>query len=280
MRYPCNLIKDLLPLYHDQISSQESTAAVEEHLQECTACKEYYEEMCSSDAIEPSAYDEEMSRQMAESYRQVRKKNRWKIVRGVFIAVSIFVVCRLAVMALAVILLGVMSKSAEIQVHDDITEYSRYRKGENADKEFRNKWDMDESIWPEQITEEMEVLDYIMVYYNPWDAQFLGYLTVSYDMDSYLAEVERLKEYESTDYIGYYGVTGFEDYELLAVYGDPTYGFVYALTDGEDTVIYVEIIIVHYFMDLDYTEYIPKEYLPQGFDATKDNAYRNEMLGR
>lgn len=279
MKYPCNLIRDLMPLYHDQVSSPESSAAVEAHFQECAACREYYEKLCGSDEIEPLAYDEEMSRQIAESYRQVKRKNRRKIVRAVVIALLVAAVWYLAIGALALGLFANLTDSAEIQVHSDIAEYARYRKGEEADDEFQNKWGMDESIWPEQITAAMEVQDYVMVYYNPWDAQFLGYLMVDYDQDSYLAEVKRLAEYESTDYIGYYGVTGFEGYELMAICADPVYGFVYALTDGEDTVIYVETIFCNYFMDLDYTEYIPEAYLPEGFDAARDNAYRQRMLG-
>ena len=32
MKYPCDLIRDLLPLYQDGVCSEESRAAVEEHL--------------------------------------------------------------------------------------------------------------------------------------------------------------------------------------------------------------------------------------------------------
>ena len=55
-------------------------------------------------------------------------------------------------------------------------------------------------------------------------------------------------------------------------------GFVYALTDGEDTIIYVEIIFCNYFMDLDYEEYMPQKYFPVGFDATEDNEYKDKMM--
>lgn len=279
MRYPCNLIKDLLPLYHDQVSSQESSEAVEEHLKECFECKQYYEKMCGSDTIEPFAYDREISMKTAESYKQVKRKNRKKFVIVVLIAVGV-VMAELAALAFAIWMLGYMAITAPIVVHDNIAEYTRYRTGEAADKDYRSKLGMDESIWPEQITDDMEVVDYIMVYYNPWDPQYLGYLEVDYNTASYASELQRLKEYESTDYIGYYGVTGFEDYELLAIYADAYHGFVYALTDGKDTIIYVEAIFCNYFMDLDYTEYVPAEYLPEGFDATVDNAYRQELLGR
>ena len=39
MKYPCDLIKDLLPLYHDGVCSADSAAAVEAHLKECASCQ-------------------------------------------------------------------------------------------------------------------------------------------------------------------------------------------------------------------------------------------------
>lgn len=40
MRLPCNVIEDLLPLYHDGVCSEESKNLVEEHLKECASCKD------------------------------------------------------------------------------------------------------------------------------------------------------------------------------------------------------------------------------------------------
>ena len=36
-----------------------------------------------------------------------------------------------------------------------------------------------------------------MVYYNPWDAQYLSYLVVEYDDKSYEEEIQRLEQYDS-----------------------------------------------------------------------------------
>ena len=39
----CNIIKDLLPIYVDEISSKETNHCIKEHLEECESCKkEYY----------------------------------------------------------------------------------------------------------------------------------------------------------------------------------------------------------------------------------------------
>ena len=167
-------------------------------------------------------------------------------------------------------------KTAKVEVHDNVNDYLKYHTGEQAEEVYRYKWDMDETIWPASITKDMNVDEYKMVYYDPFDAQFLGYLTVRYDKENYEKEVMRLKEYQSTEYLGYYGVTGFEDYELLAMYADSYQGFVYALTDGVDKIIYVEIIFCNHFMDLDYEKYIPEDYLPKGFNAKMNNPYQKK----
>ena len=115
---------------------------------------------------------------------------------------------------------------------------------------------MDESIWPQKITNNMHVLDYKMVYYDPWDAQYLGYLEVEYNEDDYQKERARLINHKSTKYIGYYSVEAETTYHLLAINADPYHGFIYALTDGKNRIIYAEQIFCNYFMDLDYKKYI------------------------
>ena len=45
MKYECDLIEDLLPLYKDGICSDSSRTAVEEHLAECEKCRDIYEKL-------------------------------------------------------------------------------------------------------------------------------------------------------------------------------------------------------------------------------------------
>lgn len=167
--------------------------------------------------------------------------------------------------------------SAKEEVYDDISNYSECMTFDKSAAKW-TKWGMDETIWPKMITDDMKVADFKMVYYNPWDAQYLGYLVVDYPAKAYDSEVKRLKEYPSTDYIGYYSVKEEKTYDLLAVNADEYQGFVYALTDGRGRIIYAEQIFCNYMMDLDYEKYIPKEYLLDGFDATETNPYKKEKL--
>ncbi|MDE7275187.1 MAG: zf-HC2 domain-containing protein [Lachnospiraceae bacterium] len=45
MKYDCDIIQDLLPLYQDKICSGRSRAIVEEHISECTVCRKMAEQM-------------------------------------------------------------------------------------------------------------------------------------------------------------------------------------------------------------------------------------------
>ena len=62
------------------------------------------------------------------------------------------------------------------------------------------------------------------------------------------------------------------------MFADEYQGFVYALTNNENRIIYVELVFCNYFYDLKYKEYINNDYLPDGFDATNDNEYQKKML--
>ena len=45
MKITCNIIEDLLPLYVDDMVSEDSRQLVEEHLKMCPACRKMQEEM-------------------------------------------------------------------------------------------------------------------------------------------------------------------------------------------------------------------------------------------
>ena len=67
MKYSCDLISDLLPLYKDDICSEASRKIVEEHLEECVACKKLFNDM--SDV----AIDEEIVKEKNEVIKSQAK---------------------------------------------------------------------------------------------------------------------------------------------------------------------------------------------------------------
>ena len=107
-------------------------------------------------------------------------KVQMKVILMIITTIIAVFLIRLLLIGGLVKLLSFDSQRTEVYKDTDITHYQWYI-GKNAKKEYADKWGMDESIFPESITDNMDVLDYKMVYYNPWDAQYLSYLVVEYD---------------------------------------------------------------------------------------------------
>ncbi|MBR3447344.1 MAG: zf-HC2 domain-containing protein [Oscillospiraceae bacterium] len=264
MKMDCEVIRDLLPLYAENMVSAQSRALTEEHLAECEPCRQYLADLT---APEP---DVQFRVDSAQQFVRYEKKKKRKFGTKVVLA-TLLTVC--AVMLLIGILffgtagLFVFSIVAPtVHADTDPAHYGLYM-GENAKKEYRQKCGMDETLFPAALTDNMQVQEYKMVYYNPWDPQYLSYLTVTYSPEDYEAELKRLETCPHTVYKGYYGVTGFGGGEPLAVSADSYQGFVYAInTPGKEySVTYVEIIFCNQLLDIDYKKYIPAAYQPDDF---------------
>lgn len=72
MKLNCSIADDLLPLYLDEICSEDSKAALEEHLQECSACREKLARMRNSDMI-PRVKTRESKSPLADYARKVKR---------------------------------------------------------------------------------------------------------------------------------------------------------------------------------------------------------------
>ncbi len=201
-----------------------------------------------------------------EYYKIKKQKNILKIV-SIIIAINLLIV---------ICLLCMLGRYNKYEITTDISKYQDLI-GINAKDKYKDKWGISEEIFPKEI-DKLNVLGFKMVYYDPFDKQYLSYLIVDYNEDEYAREIDRLNNYGIENYIGYYGVTGFSKYKLLAMESDSYYGFVYAITDEKSKIIYVEIIFCNYFMDIKYDEQIPKEYLPDDFNAKVENDYRRKMI--
>lgn len=90
MKYQCEVIKDLLPLYVDDVCSKESKKIIEEHLEICDSCKQYYDAMKSSDN---SIISEDKNNEiLADSLQKVKKQIKAKHVLGIVATVVIMLV--------------------------------------------------------------------------------------------------------------------------------------------------------------------------------------------
>lgn len=79
----CEIIKDLLPLYCDKLTSQVSNEEIEKHLGKCEKCMSAYEKMSSENC--DSVPDTNI-----EPLKKIRKKNILKIIAGFLSGVLAF----------------------------------------------------------------------------------------------------------------------------------------------------------------------------------------------
>lgn len=87
----CNIIRDLLPLYEDNVASQETQELVRTHLVDCPACREELRKMRTPISLPPDE-DEEAVKRFLEYREKLRRKQNRKIIRFVAIAAAIVTV--------------------------------------------------------------------------------------------------------------------------------------------------------------------------------------------
>ena len=105
----CNIIKDLLPLYLDQVCSDETAKAVEAHLTVCPACQSLLDEMRQTSALPESVQTQ--AEQEAKVLRGVKRKFSTRRRR------SVLTVVLAALLAIAA-LIAASDEEAPIPYHE------------------------------------------------------------------------------------------------------------------------------------------------------------------
>lgn len=88
MKTPCNVIRDLLPLYQDGVCSSESRQLVAEHLEECETCRAEWERMS---APIPTAHPQVEERTVAQAASSAWKRGRRRAFRKGFVIAAVLV---------------------------------------------------------------------------------------------------------------------------------------------------------------------------------------------
>ena len=207
-----------------------------------------------------------------------------KIITLVMLAIGAYY------MFLGIFVIGVFALNFGLsrkKVYNDPADYNKFIHSEKMTSD-NSYCSMDEFIvLPEKI-DGLDVKEFQLTYYNPWDPQYVVYMTIDYDEASYDTEIARLESLGiDGEYTDYYTVTGEpEGYDFVAMAANDYYGFVYAMvpegkTDNTE-ITYCAIWFCNNMLDLDIHDYMPDEYLLPGFDATMDNPYqlqKDEEMG-
>ncbi|MBQ5336647.1 MAG: zf-HC2 domain-containing protein, partial [Oscillospiraceae bacterium] len=221
MKYKCEMIRDLLPLYIDEVCSDESRKIVEDHIKECPECASLTDSMRNDEAVnEAEDYESAQVRSLINVRKKQKKNLCILITAGIIIGLLPFLI---TLMAFGGVIYDVVIKKPSVCT--DISKYSYC-----LDKEKDGQYFLNESnrrIFPEKIKVGMTVTDFQYVNYNPWDPQIITYLTVKYSDEDYQTELKRLSDIGNEKYEGIYSVTGeLPGYDLIAMDADEYYGFV------------------------------------------------------
>ena len=94
MKMSCNIIEDLLPLYVDDMVSEDSRKLVEEHLKECPSCRKMQEEMIKENRLSAAgnrSNSAKTNKTEAEPLKKIRRRIRKKRIASVVLAVVLVV---------------------------------------------------------------------------------------------------------------------------------------------------------------------------------------------
>lgn len=94
MKIPCEVVCDLLPLYHDGVCSGVSRTLVEEHLKDCPACRAALEKMDDELAPKAEVDETELIRDTALTWKKSKASAFFK--GALIVAVLACVVCGVA----------------------------------------------------------------------------------------------------------------------------------------------------------------------------------------
>ncbi|MCH4889486.1 hypothetical protein EZV73_18035 [Acidaminobacter sp. JC074] len=181
MKYKCDLIKDLIPLYIDRCASSESNRVIESHLKECPTCREYYASMSESDFSDMTEKEELLS------YGKRIKRRRFKIVLIIVVAM---------VLQAGLIIGGMTSMMAVGSVYDtnDPNEYRQFNKHFEGEVKERFSHLL---VFPESVDGSSVKAYRYYASEKGLDNEYLVYLDLTLAEDEYLNEIDRIRNLET-----------------------------------------------------------------------------------
>ncbi|MBQ4529800.1 MAG: zf-HC2 domain-containing protein [Lachnospiraceae bacterium] len=266
----CEIVQDLLPLYIDEACSEESKKVVEGHVEECSKCHKYIEQLKSS--IIENSFSEESEHIIANHKRKIRN-----LMIGIG---CLCIVVSVLIMSLGWIFIQSFDSIAEEYMTIKTEEYGNWDGHIEGEREYLESGLY---IFPEQIDMAKEAKYY---YYcsndNSSISQYLIYTEVTYSEEDYMKEKERLANTKcqvklspaegSVTNSVLYSEELFAYPAYIAVYSS-NLSYEYALIDEQE-----ERIIYVYMQMKDGNEVLPKEFLPleyQGKDMYEENSWDN-----
>lgn len=95
MKISCEIIKDLLPLYHDGVCSNDSKTMVEEHLANCDSCKAEFQAMNEELPLNNAEQNLNEAEAVQKLSRRWKKGMNKSLLKGILITIVIIAIVAL-----------------------------------------------------------------------------------------------------------------------------------------------------------------------------------------
>lgn len=259
MKYSCNLIRVLLPLYCDQVCSKDSMDAVQEHISICEECKNIYIGMQQNVSMDSARYEKQQLASMQEVKKKIKKRNTIFASIGIVVGIFFIIIVIKVMLVVGVISFAVQDGWKHSYISTDINDYGVF-------EEFNGYSKLD--IFPKQLNNNMEVYKYSYYYADTFlDPTAQIYLECSYEEDDYLKEIERLEGIQE-EYAGRIQSIAYDtdsfSYPAYVTIDADNHCYEYALLIGERKIAYVFLQFIKEEDIVFPVEYLPKEYEQKG----------------
>ena len=87
MKDVCNIVQDLLPLYSDEVCSEDSRNLVEEHVKECEACQDFLKKLKKEEACD--GVESEDIKELKKIQGKWKRGHKKALIKGFLIAMCI-----------------------------------------------------------------------------------------------------------------------------------------------------------------------------------------------
>lgn len=216
----CAIVKDLLPSYLEELTSEATTEWITEHIKSCKKCRK------SSELIKEEWREERIREEQGE------KRIRRSLVKGLLVGIALAIVTCIVLVTVVIWLLfagGPGKTSKNINDYGDIFQL-RLRSGL--------------VVFPEELPEDMIEGEFYYNYRDTlFDPTYQIYLRCTYEEEDWAQECERLEsirkiredeeEKLKRDAEGKYG------YPAYIAVENQNYGYEYALLTGENEITYI-----------------------------------------
>lgn len=257
MKYDCEVIRDLLPIYKDGITNKKSNEVIEEHFKECEACEEYYNDLNKDEIKLPEPIV--IENQNVVSYgKRVRKKRKIVLISvASIIAFLLFVITFMWLFFTG----GFPNKTSNMKDYGSFKDF----------KGYSNLY-----IFPNEIPKSAEVDSYYYyqrdTLFDPTCQIYLEYSLSKTDFDAEVLRLSKISErYKNENYKDkinniVYDTKNFI-YPAYVTIFNQNHCYEYALLNNEECKI---IYVFTQFIELNNVKF-DKKYLPVDFGKEKSS---------